>query len=295
MNIVIVQERSRHQANWQFRESMCMARALGKLGHQAFVWGRGYSDLRGSFQAVLEETKADAVLLLENYDNGWVPDLSACKVLKVMWSIDSHCALKEHMRAADRHRIDILLNATEVYLPHFERPGRKCHWFPNCYDDELLRPMPDVPKTVALGFCGNYVNRKDWIQFLQRAKGLQADVGVLGDDMVRAINGYRIHFNRNMADDINYRTFETLGCRTMLLTNATPNLERLFDVGVDLATYTSPEDLLEKVDHYLTHDAEREAMAARGYETVKAKHTYLERAKLLVELLGGDSSMPGGS
>ena len=34
--------------------------------------------------------------------------------------------------------------------------------------------------------------------------------------MVDAINSYYIHFNRNIGDDINYRTFETTGCKTLL-------------------------------------------------------------------------------
>ena len=45
--------------------------------------------------------------------------------------------------------------------------------------------------------------------------------------MVKAINSYKIHFNRNHSKDINYRTFETLGCQTVLVTNNTDRLKDL--------------------------------------------------------------------
>ena len=287
MNFLVIQECGRHPENRMFREGLSMVRALKALGHYAIVWGLNYDNWGLSLGTILEHGKIDVILLLENYDTGWVPELAGVPVLKVMWSIDSHCALDQHLRTADRHKIDIVLNSTEGYLKHFEKPGRKCYWFPNCYDDTLIYPMPEIQKTVPIGFCGNYVNRKEWLDLLHDKRGLNPDIFVIGPSMVKAINSYKIHFNRNMADDVNYRTMETLGCRTMLLTNYTPNLEKMFEVWGDLAVYTSKEDLLEKVDYYLSHDTDRKTMAERGYQTVRTKHTYFERAKRLVEIAGG--------
>jgi hypothetical protein len=286
MNILVIQERGRHEANREFREGLSMARALKRLGHQAFVWGLGYENFTIPFDTIIDHAETDIILLLENYDTGWVPDMSGCKLLKAMWSIDSHCALQEHLKVADKQKIDILLNSTEGYIPNFQRPGRRCYWFPNCYDDELVYPMPGVEKNVPIGFCGNYVNRKTWIDKLQAGFGLKPDIFVIGKGMVEAINSYKIHFNRNMSDDVNYRTYETLGCRTMLLTNPTPNLDRLFHIWSDLAVYRDEPELIEKVRYYLDHDKDREEMAEKGYQTVKSKHTYNNRAQLLLEICG---------
>lgn len=76
--------------------------------------------------------------------------------------------------------------------------------------------------------------------------------------MVNVINSFKIHFNRNMVYDINYRTFETLGCKIFLLTNYTENLEKLFNIGEHLVTYTSKQDLLQKVNYYLGNPQLRE-------------------------------------
>jgi spore maturation protein CgeB len=103
--------------------------------------------------------------------------------------------------------------------------------------------------------------------------------------MVDAINSYKIHLNCNIADDINYRTFETTGCGTFLLTNYTPGLERLFDIGKEIVIYDSIEDLDSKVKYYLENDKEREEIALAGYNRSRREHTYLERSKKLIEII----------
>ena len=103
--------------------------------------------------------------------------------------------------------------------------------------------------------------------------------------MVRAINSYKIHFNKNIRDDINYRTFETCGCRTFLLTNYTQNLEKLFNIGSELITYNSLFELDEIVKYYLNNDSKRDEIAEAGYNRVKSEHTYYHRAKKLIDII----------
>ncbi len=91
---------------------------------------------------------------------------------------------------------------------------------------------------------------------------MRRDIWVLGEAMVRAVNSYHVHFNRNVADDINSRTFETTGCGTMLLTNYTPGLEQLFKIGEEIVVYRDLDDLRHKARYYT---ARREkSLAPRG-------------------------------
>jgi spore maturation protein CgeB len=103
--------------------------------------------------------------------------------------------------------------------------------------------------------------------------------------MVNSINSYKIHLNCNISNDINYRTFETTGCGTMLLTNYTPGLERLFDIGKEIVIYNNLDDLDSKVKYYLENEEEREIIAKAGYERSKKDHTYFERSKRLIEII----------
>ncbi len=283
MKILIIQERGRHEKNREFREALNFQRAFKHFDVEVVVWGLNYDNFNTPFQQVAKDV--DIIFLLENYESGrWVPDLSRYNQLKVFWSIDSHCILKSHVNTCRRHGIHICLNAIDSHQGHFSS-FCKTHWFPNAYPDDLIFPMPDIQKTVDVGFCGNFLNRKNWVDLLGKKYGLTPDVMVIGNDMVRAINGYKIHFNRNISNDINYRTFETLGCQTLLLTNHTENLEQLFTIGEELITYTSEQDLLEKVKYYLEHQEERERIALKGHQRVKQQHTYKERAKTFLEMV----------
>jgi spore maturation protein CgeB len=142
----------------------------------------------------------------------------------------------------------------------------------------------DVEKTVDVGFCGNVLNRGHVIDSLNKYN-IKKDIFIIGNDMVKSINSYKIHLNCNIADDINYRTFETLGCRTFLLTNYTPGLEKLFDIGKELVIYESLEDLDSKVKYYLENEDERNKIAEAGYLRVKKDHTYFERVKKLIDII----------
>ena len=84
---------------------------------------------------------------------------------------------------------------------------------PNAFDDSLVKPL-DIEQKHELGFCGNYVNRRSILEWLEQNHGLHLDIFVIGDDMVKSINSYKCHFNLNIANDINYRSFETIGCGT---------------------------------------------------------------------------------
>lgn len=284
MKIVIIQEAGRHEGNKNFRESLCLHKALSRIEEvESKVWGLNYPDFNMSFSEI--EQWADVIFVIENYTSDWLPinEISNSKKLKIFWSIDSHCVLEQHKQLCRLLNIDILLNSTESYLPNFDRLVKKSYWFPNSYPDELIFPK-NIEKTIDIGFCGNVLNRGHVIDSLDKY-GIKKDIFVIGDDMVDAINSYKIHLNFNISNDINYRTFETTGCGTFLITNYTPGLEKLFDIGKEIVVYNDLNDLDNKVKYYLENEEEREKIAKAGYERSKKDHTYFERAKILIDII----------
>jgi spore maturation protein CgeB len=284
MKIVIIQEAGRHDKNKNFRESLNLHRALSKIdGVESKVWGLNYPDFNMSFSEI--ENWADVVFIIENYTSEWLPihEISRSKKLKIFWSIDSHCVLEQHQHLCKMLKIDILLNSTEGYISKYKGLVKKSYWFPNSYPDDLIQTL-NIEKTSDVGFCGNVINRGHVINSLDKY-GIKKDIFVIGDDMVNAINSYKIHLNCNISDDINYRTFETTGCGTFLLTNYTPGLEKLFDIGREIVVYNNLADLDDKVKYYLENEEERESIAKAGYERSKKDHTYFERSKRLIEII----------
>lgn len=82
---------------------------------------------------------------------------------------------------------------------------------------------------------------------------------------------------RSIQTGIPQRIWDVLACRGFLITNNQPEIHEYFTVGKHLETYDSDEELLEKINYYLTHDDEREKIANAGYEEVVAKHDILQR------------------
>ena len=288
MNFLIIQEAGRHEANRQFRESLCLKNAINKIpGNSAEVWGLNYPKF-DQFDDL--EKWTDVIFILENYTPDWLPieRINKSKKIKIYWSIDSHCVLSMHIDVCNKIRPDIHLNSTEHYLPYFTNSSKYCYWFPNAYCSDLIKPL-NLEKIYNVGFCGSLFPERQGLLNEIAEFTPKADNFVIGNDMVKAINSYKIHLNKNISNDINYRTFETLGCKTFLITNFTPGLEKLFNIEKDLITFDNTNDLKEKIKFYLCNPAQREEIETNGYNTALKKHTYDTRARYLLRIISGIS------
>jgi len=286
MKILIIQERGRHEANREFREALCLKRGIDRTGHEAVVWGLNYDNFSVPFNEI--SSGCDVVLSLENYDTGWHPDISTFKGLKAFWSIDSHCALPNHQMHCSKHKFDLLLMSNIHHADYFRGLVGATEWFPNGYPSDLIKPDHSVKRDFDVGFCGSMIgNRDSWLRLLESKFRVKRDIFVIGDQMVKALSSYKIAFNINIADDVNFRTFEATGAGAMLLTNYTPNLEKLFKIGEEIIIYESPQDLLEKVEMYTLKNDLREKVAIAGTNRSINCHSYDTRALQLIKLIGG--------
>lgn len=275
MNILIIQEAGRNEGNKQYRECLSLQRAFNELGCKTTIWGKGHDN----FVYDIDFNSFDIIFNLENYGDEWLPDLlPITKPYKILWSIDAHCrGVEPYNKIFNDGKYNLLLHSTKDYAI-----GNNRAWFPNAYDDTLIKKL-DIPKEHFIGFCGNYVNRKQLIDYLTVNKGLKQDIFVIGDDMVKAINSYDIHFNKNIANDINYRSFETLGCGTLLLTNYNPQYIELGFTDFDnCVMYKNLDELNSRIDYLKNNPKLIQQIAKNGLNFVK-KHTYKNRVKKLLE------------
>lgn len=278
MKIALFQTPGKHAANKLYRERACLTHSFSALGHDVM-------------QVSPEETcplygpDLDVILILENYHNSWVGPLLPRRGFRVFWSIDAHMAFAKHVRFCKENKVGLVLSSTFSYVKRFEKHGLKCVWFPNAFPSHLVQHLPMIAKLYDVGFCGRLLNRKGWLREIAKHFQVKRDIMVLGMGMVNAINRYRIHWNRNISNDINYRTFETLGCGTCLLTNFTDKLHRLFDIGKHLMVYDSIGDCLEKIQYLLDHEGIRERIASAGRAHALRNHTYDVRAAQFLEIV----------
>lgn len=86
-------------------------------------------------------------------------------------------------------------------------------------------------------------------------------------------------------DAVNVRTFETLGLGSFLLVQDHPLLHQYFDVGKELVTFSSPNDLMKKAEYYLFNEKEREKIAMHGYKRTIRDHTFKKRLQQLFKIV----------
>jgi spore maturation protein CgeB len=92
--------------------------------------------------------------------------------------------------------------------------------------------------------------------------------------------------DRKVVEQMKARHFELSSCGGFQLSYYVEGLERHFVIGKEIAIYTTPEDLVDKVRYYLRHDAEREAVAQAGYERTQRDHTMEQRLRDILQQVG---------
>ena len=274
MKILIIQENGRHDKNRHLRECFSLQRSFIKLGIEAIVWGLGHSNYNEN--VIFEDF--DLIINLENYDEiNWVPDLKNVKTKKMLWSIDAHIRGEYFYNLEfDRGNYDLLLHSTKDYVN-----GNNKVWFPNCFDSDLIKPM-DIEKSIDVGFCGSILNRSEYIKILSENFNFHFHNFVIGDDMIKAINSYKIHWNKNISNDINYRSFETIGCGVPLVTNFNYQYEELgFKHLENVIFYHNEVEMVELIKYSLSDQTILDKISSNALELSK-KHTYLERCKQIL-------------
>jgi len=280
--LLIIQENGRHDANRHMRECFSLQHGLASHGIESIIWGLGHDNFSIPFEDIVAD--CDAILSIENYDTGWMPSLADIKKTKLFWSIDSHCALRQHQHFCHHAKIDILLNSTPHYNQFYSNLVKKRVWFPNAVDLRWFSPL-ECEKKHDVGFCGSLIHdRKQWLNTIHQQLPVRVGTGILGRAMIEEVNSYRVSLNKSIDIDIPYRVFEMTACRLPLVTNYVPNLERLYELGKEIEVYQTVEELIATTTRLLENEEERHALAQAGYARTLRDHNYEIRARQLVGL-----------
>lgn len=89
--------------------------------------------------------------------------------------------------------------------------------------------------------------------------------------------GSRINLNislRSIHSGIPLRVPDIMACGGFVLTNWQPEIEEYFKDGEEIAVFRSLEECLGKIDYYLTHEQERQRIAAAGHRKVREMFSY---------------------
>lgn len=155
-----------------------------------------------------------------------------------------------------------LLNLISIALPEM-----------SCYSTKTVPPSklytlektPFLPKVKNMGFI-HYLN-----------------------EMPLVFRHSKINLNitlRSIKNGIPLRAMDIMGAGGFLLTNYQNDFSRHFEDKTDYVSYNSPEDMLDKIEYYLSHEKERKQISENGWRKVCKEHTYEQRILKMLTISG---------
>jgi spore maturation protein CgeB len=211
------------------------------------------------------------------------------------------------------HSFDLLLSSFPHYVDAFRRRGLAAEYFPIAFDERALERLANESSDQnGVVFVGALARGPRWPgnEMFERvaarvpvdfwgynATGWEPNSPLLrryrgeawGTEMFRVLRQARIALNRHGQVAAGYannmRLFEATGVGTLLVTEAAPNLDDLFEAEREVVTYSSEEELVARIRYYLEHEDERQKVAAAGQRRTLRDHTYAHRMEQLVGLL----------
>lgn len=141
-------------------------------------------------------------------------------------------------------------------------------WSPK-KEDILARLSESLP-TLRIRIWGSQWDRADSRVLIRSVMGDE----ITGDEYTKAIRASSICLGllsearkgSSSGDLITARTFQIPACGTFMLHERNIEVLRYFEEGVDAEFFSSPKELLEKIQYYLQHSSERERIATSGRE-----------------------------
>jgi len=94
--------------------------------------------------------------------------------------------------------------------------------------------------------------------------------------------------SKKRVEQIKARNFEIPAFGGFQLTNYVPSLEDYFEIGREVAIYTSIEDLMLQINYYLDNEEERGIIMINGYKRAMKEGTYLNRLRGIFEKMEVD-------
>ena len=116
-----------------------------------------------------------------------------------------------------------------------------------------------------------------------------------GEELTRFYQSARIvlsinQWEANEASGTTLRVTDVPACGSFLLTEYSGGLKDLFDLGREIAVFSSPAEMKAKIDYYLAHDEEREQIARAGLEHTRKLPTPIERMRQILTDLTLDTA-----
>lgn len=97
-----------------------------------------------------------------------------------------------------------------------------------------------------------------------------------------------LHHPLNDIRGTNSRTFDIAACRGFQLSDDKEDLRDLLKVNEEIVCFKTVDELKKLIDYYLSHPDERLQLAEAAHQRVLKDHTYDNRVREIVEIIGNE-------
>lgn len=220
--------------------------------------------------------------------------------------------------------VDCVLTSHANFQEHFVKQGQASELLLPAFESDIAAKLTGIEKDIDCSFIGSvsyaHLKRMEVLKRLVKetpltiwadhpkliSRGLlrpefirsylsmgevrrRMNPGVWGMDMYCTIAKSKICINVHVdvASGLagNMRMFEVTGSGGLLLTEKAPNLHHLYEPDAEVVTYSSTNDLIEKINYYLSHPQEREAIAQSSQQRTLSDHSAIKRSYEFLEIV----------
>lgn len=287
-----------------------------RIDHKQLIREMGFSKSMVRIRDILHAERVDIVIWFMDSDFDFEVDF----FLKLQESFFMVMHVGDGEQYFDRsaryyaQAFDLVLTAGYLNKFQFEQYGVSSIFFPSGFavDSGLLSQHVEQTYSYQVAFIGpvlNKVGRKFYIDTLidhgidMALFGAGTKRGVVSRDKMfdiyrtsminlnftgvsdNCILDYDITINRRIKT-VKGRCQEIALAGGFVLSEYAPGIEKLFEIGSEIAVFHNKAELLHQVSYYLKHEDERKAMATRAHARAVADYDETHQWKKLRQTIG---------
>lgn len=211
---------------------------------------------------------------------------------------------QEHQPVLDA--LDRIYHTDSAFLNEAKRMGFRDNgqFLPLAVNVPQFRSM-DLPRINRMAFVANHTEHREAV-----VRSIRKNIAVFGrrweqiadtpheiharrvpmKHLPELYNSYRAVLNVrnevNVLEGLNQRSFEPAACKTPVVNDDMPDLERCFDPGREVLIYRNSDELNAVYDRLLQDESFAKSIGKAGYKRVMAEHTYGHRITYILNDLG---------
>lgn len=162
-----------------------------------------------------------------------------------------------------------------VWGPNWRQPPQRSLQWPRVLRRAKRTLLGQSEVKIPLDRCGPPLSDAEYIKMYSRSKISLGFSKVLGD-----------HAKGEAIKQVRLRDFEAPMSGAFYLVEYFDELTDFFEPGKEIACFTDPEDLAEKVRYYLAHDEARERIRRAGMFRARSEHTWHKRFAMVFKEMG---------